>query len=105
MRTPAPLPVAIDSGPDCTPDSRQTASRIGWLDSARGLGIILVVIGHALGGLIDSPLGADQDVFRRLFFSIYTFHMPLFFAVNRLALFPVVGFAIHRYLRSRNCGQ
>ena len=82
MRTPAPLPVAIDPGPDCTPDSRQTASRIGWLDSARGLGIILVVIGHALGGLIDSPLGADQDVFRRLFFSIYTFHMPLFFLLS-----------------------
>lgn len=59
-------------------------TRINWLDSARGLGIILVVIGHALGGLIDSPLGKDQDGFRRLFFAIYTFHMPLFFLLSGL---------------------
>jgi fucose 4-O-acetylase-like acetyltransferase len=59
-------------------------NRIGWLDSARGLGIILVVIGHALGGLIDSPLGAGQDMFRRLFFAIYSFHMPLFFLLSGL---------------------
>jgi fucose 4-O-acetylase-like acetyltransferase len=59
-------------------------NRIGWLDSARGLGIILVVIGHALGGLIDSPLGVGQDVFRRIFFVIYTFHMPLFFLLSGL---------------------
>jgi fucose 4-O-acetylase-like acetyltransferase len=56
--------------------------RINWLDSARGIGIILVVIGHALGGLIDSPLGEGLDGFRRLFFSIYTFHMPLFFLLS-----------------------
>lgn len=59
-------------------------SRIGWLDSARGLGIILVVIGHALGGLIDSPLGDGQDTFRRIFFAIYSFHMPLFFLLSGL---------------------
>jgi fucose 4-O-acetylase-like acetyltransferase len=59
-------------------------NRIKWLDSARGLGIILVVIGHALGGLIDSKLGANQDVFRQLFFAIYTFHMPLFFLLSGL---------------------
>lgn len=58
--------------------------RIGWLDSARGLGIILVVIGHALGGIIDSPLGAGLDQFRRAFFVIYTFHMPLFFVLSGL---------------------
>ena len=59
-------------------------NRIKWLDSARGLGIILVVIGHALGGLIDSTLGASQDIFRQLFFAIYTFHMPLFFLLSGL---------------------
>ena len=59
-------------------------NRIGWLDSARGLGIILVVIGHALGGLIDSPLGDGQDTFRRIFFAIYSFHMPLFFLLSGL---------------------
>lgn len=59
-------------------------NRIKWLDSARGLGIILVVIGHGLGGLIDSKLGANQDVFRQLLFAIYTFHMPLFFLLSGL---------------------
>jgi fucose 4-O-acetylase-like acetyltransferase len=61
-------------------------NRIGWLDSARGLGIVLVVFGHALGGLIDSPLGVGQDVFRRMFFVIYTFHMPLFFLLSGLLI-------------------
>ncbi len=59
-------------------------NRISWLDSARGLGIILVVIGHALGGLIDSPLGDGQEMFRHAFFAIYTFHMPLFFLLSGL---------------------
>lgn len=58
--------------------------RIDWLDSARGLGIVLVVIGHTLGGLIDSRIGAGLGVFRSLFFAIYTFHMPLFFLLAGL---------------------
>lgn len=58
--------------------------RIDWLDSARGIGIVLVVIGHTLGGLIDSPIGAGLGAFRALFFSIYTFHMPLFFLLSGL---------------------
>ena len=58
--------------------------RIDWLDSARGIGIVLVVIGHTLGGLIDSPIGAGLGTFRALFFAIYTFHMPLFFLLSGL---------------------
>lgn len=57
-------------------------SRIVWLDSAKGLGIILVVFGHALGGLIDSPIASDIGTFRTAFFVIYTFHMPLFFLLS-----------------------
>lgn len=40
--------------------------RLDWLDAAKGLGIILVVIGHAWTS------GAVRD-------TIYAFHMPLFF--------------------------
>lgn len=58
--------------------------RIGWIDRARGLGMALVVAGHAAGGLIDSPLGADQTALRWLFFAIYLFHMPLFFLLSGL---------------------
>jgi len=58
--------------------------RIGWIDRARGVGMALVVIGHAAGGLIDSPLGADEGALRWLFFAIYLFHMPLFFLLSGL---------------------
>ena len=58
--------------------------RIGWIDRARGLGMALVVVGHAAGGLIDSPLGAGQAGLRWLFFAIYLFHMPLFFLLSGL---------------------
>lgn len=53
--------------------------RLHWVDTARGLGIILVVYGHALRGHVtsgayDPAWHADvQDVV------IYSFHMPLFF--------------------------
>lgn len=55
------------------------ATRLAWLDAAKGAGIILVVIGHALGGLIDSPIGRAMPALRLAFLAIYTFHMPLFF--------------------------
>lgn len=44
--------------------------------------MLLVVAGHALGGLIDSPLGAANMAFRNAFFVIYSFHMPLFFMLS-----------------------
>lgn len=62
--------------------------RIGWIDAARGLGIALVVLGHGLGGLIDSPLGGPLGGFRQAFFAIYTFHMPLFFMLSGLLVEP-----------------
>jgi len=54
-------------------------NRVTWVDLARGVGIVLVVIGHAAGGIIDSPLGAQAGLLRWVFLTIYTFHMPLFF--------------------------
>lgn len=64
--------------------SATPTGRIGWLDAAKGIGIVLVVIGHALGGIIDSPLRLGQSGFRTLFFAIYSFHMPLFFLLSGL---------------------
>jgi fucose 4-O-acetylase-like acetyltransferase len=58
------------------------SQRYEWLDVARGIGIILVVIGHALGGIIDSPIGDGATGLRQAFFVIYTFHMPLFFILS-----------------------
>ena len=46
--------------------------------------MVLVVIGHAAGGLIDSPLGGGETGLRWLFYAIYLFHMPLFFLLSGL---------------------
>ena len=84
--TGAPHAAAPDTS---TPgDLAAAAGRIAWLDVARGLGIVLVVAGHALGGLIDSPLGGALGGFRQAFFAIYTFHMPLFFVLAGLMVEP-----------------
>lgn len=55
------------------------AERLDWLDTARGAGIILVVLGHVIGGLRDAGLLPTGGLADRLFFFIYSFHMPVFF--------------------------
>lgn len=56
----------------------QSGSRMAWLDIAKGIGIILVVLGHA-----------PRDIMRQEYFGIdfgfqfiYSFHMQLFFIVS-----------------------
>lgn len=51
--------------------------RVTWLDTSRGIGIILVVLGHAERGIVSaglthSPWWSTGDI------ALYTFHMPLF---------------------------
>lgn len=45
-----------------------TVTRIGWIDNARGIGIIFVVMAHTIPSIGQFPI---SDV-------IFTFHMPLF---------------------------
>lgn len=56
--------------------------RVQWVDTARGVGIILVVLGHVLRGLDDAGLIQDHAAFDRIDAAIYLFHMPLFFALS-----------------------
>ena len=49
--------------------------RIEWLDSARGIAIILVVLGHCIG-YIDDPLNKV----------ILSFHMPAFFFLSGICM-------------------
>lgn len=64
-------------------------SRSAWVDVARGLGIILVVYGHALRGNYGPFDAASwQGVQDRL---IYSFHMPLFFILAGLFLWGSIG--------------
>src|ERR1700733_4806201 len=53
--------------------------RVEWADFAKGLGIFLVVLGHALGGLIQSGVLPAHSGFSFAIDYIYSFHMPLFF--------------------------
>lgn len=59
------------------------SGRIGWIDTARGLGIVLVVIGHVERGLVDAGLAQGRGwlVFDTL---LYSFHMALFMVLAGL---------------------
>lgn len=60
---------------------RDASPRHGWIDAARGLGIVLVVYGHAISGL---PKAAQLEIF------IWSFHIPLFFFLSGLVERPQV---------------
>lgn len=55
---------------------------------AKGLGIVFVVLGHALGGIIDMPGRTIPPLFREIFLGIYIFHMPVFFLLSGLLVRP-----------------
>ncbi|NPU10071.1 acyltransferase [Bradyrhizobium sp. 83012] len=66
----------MDAGPQkATPET----TRMVWIDYARGLGVILVVYGHVLGGLVRPGIFPDGALARWMDYTLYTFHMPLFF--------------------------
>ncbi len=79
---PAPIPVSLSARP-AAKEGPGTGVRDDSLDIAKGFGIILVVIGHCLLGLINGGFftsGApwpDAAVY-----TIYAFHMPLFFVIS-----------------------
>ena len=60
--------------------------RAGWVDAAKGLGIILVVVGHVLRGLVNSNLLTRTPAVVFTDAWIYAFHMPLFFFLSGLFL-------------------
>jgi fucose 4-O-acetylase-like acetyltransferase len=68
------------------PENQVSAAsqRIEWIDAARGIGIILVVYGHVLGGLLAAGLVAKTNPLWLSDYTIYTFHMPLFFLIAGL---------------------
>ena len=54
--------------------------RLSYIDSLKGLAIILVVVGHVATGYLR---GGDQNaLYAGLYNAIYAFHMPLFFMIS-----------------------
>ncbi|OUC14676.1 MAG: hypothetical protein B0A82_10085 [Alkalinema sp. CACIAM 70d] len=69
--------------------SRSQATRVEWVDYAKGIGIILVVYGHVVSGL--SNAGVTQTLLPGLKYviehsvaGIYSFHMAIFFFIAGL---------------------
>lgn len=56
--------------------------RIGWIDCAKGIAILLVIFGHSIGG------GSRAEAVLRGV--IFSFHMPLFFILSSLTFRPSV---------------
>ena len=61
-------------------DNVLQASRFTYLDIAKGIGILLVVIGHCIPDASTSE-GISIWGYKVLFNIIYSFHMPLFFFI------------------------
>jgi acyltransferase len=61
----------------------EASERIAHIDIARALGIIAVILGHALIVFTTQPLPFNHDAFVQVRF-IYAFHMPLFFFLSGL---------------------
>ncbi len=68
----------------------KASDRLLWIDTAKGIGIVLVVLGHVLVGLNGAGLIADKKMYVLAFDIIYSFHMPLFFFLSGL-------FFLHSY--------
>ncbi|KAB2351544.1 acyltransferase family protein [Actinomadura rudentiformis] len=65
---------AAEGAPAAAKPARK--ERDPFFDNAKFLAILLVVVGHALGGVLRSPLAESVYMF------IYMFHMPLFIVVT-----------------------
>lgn len=59
-------------------DRKKERPRIAWIDIAKGIAILLVVIGHCIPDAASST-GISVPAYRWLHHVIYSFHMPLFF--------------------------
>lgn len=56
----------------------QTRTRTPWIETVKGIGILLVVLGHAP----RHDMMADSTLCGYLAYFIYSFHMPLYFAIS-----------------------
>ena len=58
-------------------------SRIDWIDALKGFAILTVVIGHCVTDSLASHTFQEySNLLRLLYDAIYSFHMPLFFAIS-----------------------
>jgi fucose 4-O-acetylase-like acetyltransferase len=80
---------------------RGIPSRQSWIDAAKGFGILLVVLGHALRGLQNAQLLPTSGWSHALDAWIYSFHMPLFFLLSGFFMEKAVHKPLDRALKDR----
>jgi fucose 4-O-acetylase-like acetyltransferase len=87
------------------PEHAKTVSgRIEWLDYAKGVGIILVVLGHSIYGLRTEYVSSRLNFYLSLDFLIYSFHMPLFFFVSGALFSSRSTLSVSRFARASFIG-
>lgn len=59
-------------------------ARIDWVDRMKGILIVLVVLGHAVGHAEHFVTGLEREILHFAFKLIYMFHMPAFFLLMGL---------------------
>ncbi len=62
--------------------TRSDSGREAWIDSAKGIAIILVVFCHVLGGLLTQGLMQPVAGWQDCYSWVYLFHMPVFFFLS-----------------------
>ena len=77
---------------------KQHAGRVEWIDAAKGIGIILVVIGHTLRGLETADVLSFEGGFGEVDEAIYSFHMPLMFFLSGLFIHKALPQSWFRYI-------
>jgi fucose 4-O-acetylase-like acetyltransferase len=76
------------------------SGRIPWLDLARGLGVVLVVAGHAERGLVAAGI-ATGAAWHAFDLALYTFHMPLFMVLAGLNVPASLRRGAREFLRAK----
>jgi len=74
----------LSPGDGSQPATAASDGRAVWVDYLKGIGIILVVIGHVAGGLNGAGIIPNSTTFDYSIRWIYAFHMPLFFFASGL---------------------
>jgi fucose 4-O-acetylase-like acetyltransferase len=62
--------------------NQSLSTRLYWIDIAKGVGILLVVLGHAGRGIAEAGVSDPGGFLSTMDRMIYSFHMPLFFILS-----------------------
>lgn len=68
--------------------------RVEWIDVAKGIGLLLVIMGHTM----TTPIREASDFAHGIYTAIYFFHMPFMFYLSGRTF----GMSMNRYVKGKN---